>query len=204
MRPWIPITLLLLLTVPWLGCPPDDDDDDSGDDDTGDDDTGDDDTGDDDSGDDDGGDDDTGGEPGMFGYEGDATAGASGYDGWEELYLIAEKGLGDDVCRIRYDVHDTAQRDDCDGCMWAHDVVISNPTVTLDVDGACAAIGYDAAGVAALDGTAKSYGYYEEYFGHADVIMFFGKKGWEVGSFATWNHQTEHFQYDWEVGFEVY
>jgi hypothetical protein len=201
MRPWLPTLLTLLLALSFTGCTtdPDDDDDTAGDDDTGDDDTGDDDTGDDDSGDDD-----TAANTGMFGYLGDATASDAGYDGWEELYLIAEKGLGDDVCRVRYDVDATAPRDDCADCMWAHDVVVSNPQVTLDVDGACAAIGYDAAAIAALDGTTKSYGYAEEYFGHADVIMVMVKGEWSAVSFATWDDGSENFLYDWEVGFEGY
>ncbi len=206
MRTWLTLLLTGLLTLAPLGCPDDpDDDDDSGDDDAGDDDAGDDDSGDDDTAsDDDAGDDDSGGGTGMLGYYGSATADADGYDGIEELYLIADKGMGEDLCRIRYEVDATAPRDDCADCMWAHDVVFEDPEVIVDVAGACAAIGYDAAAVAALSGTTRSQGYAEEYFGHADVIMVFDGGTWSVVSFATWDHGSHLFEYDWEVGYESY
>ena len=154
--------------------------------------------------DDDAGDDDTGGTFGLFGYAGQATADAVGYAGHEELYLIGDGGAGDDLCRIRYELTRVAPREDCEPCEWAFDLVASAPEVVAESGPGCTALGYDAAGLAALDGALREYGFTFEYIGHAAVLMVHGDGGWEAVSFATWSPETGAFSYDWDVGYEEY
>ncbi len=214
--PWtwlLAITLTLALT----GCPTGDDDDTgdddtSADDDTGDDDTGDDDTGDDDTGDDDSADDDTGDDDttttgtGLLGRSGTATAGPGIYNGTEDIYLVAEKGAGDDVCRVSYDLTATGVRDDCTDCDWALDLERSGATAVVWDHADCGNllnIGSD--DVTVLDGTAVSYGYIDEYFGHASVLTeYTANQTWEVVGFASYDASGGTLVYDLEDGFIGY
>jgi hypothetical protein len=213
---WLAVAIL---GAALAGCPGDDDDDDTGDDDTsaadddtGDDDTGDDDTGDDDTGDDDTGDDDTGDDDttttgtGLFGRSGTATAGPGAYTGSEDLYLVAEKGAGDDVCRVRYDLTTTAVREDCADCDWAHDLERANATALAWEHADCGTLlGIGSDDVSVLDGTAVSYGYIDEYFGHASVLSeYTANLIWEVVGFASYDASGGTLVYDLEDGFIGY
>ncbi|MDP7115231.1 MAG: hypothetical protein QGH45_24865 [Myxococcota bacterium] len=204
-----------ILGAALAGCPGDDDDDDSsGDDDTtaADDDTGDDDTGDDDTGDDDTGDDDTGDDDttttgtGLLGCSGTATAGPGIFAGSEDLYLVADKGAGEDVCRVQYDLDTTADRDDCVDCDWAHDLERTSATALAWEHPDCATLlGLDSDDVSMLDGTAVSYGYIDEYFGHASVLSeYTANLIWEVVGFASYDVSGGTLVYDLEDGFIGY
>ena len=223
MRWTLPWLLLLTCALVLGGCPEDDDDaaddddatgdDDTGDDDTtSDDDTGDDDTGDDDTtSDDDSADDDTGDDDtaptgtGLMGRIGTATVDGPDYTGSEDLYLVAQKGAGDDVCRVRYDLGSTAVRNDCADCDWAFDLVASNAAVVAWEHPDCGTLlGIGSDDVSVLDGTAISYGYIDEYFGHASVITGYTNGTWAVLGFASYDPVSGAFSYDLEDGYVEY
>jgi len=206
------LILALMLTAIWLAVPAcnGSDDDDVADDDVADDDVADDDTGDDDTGDDDTGDDDTSEPMALKGHVGEAIADAATYDGWEELFFIADGGEGDDLCRIRYDLDSVAPRDDCDlplgDCAWGHDLVLSDVEIVAESDVGCAGFGYDAAALAVLEEGEVSYAYIPEYSGHPDVMAMYDEAGaaWQVVAFASWDEGSGAFNYDWEDGYEAY
>ena len=147
------------------------------------------------------------GEPGGEGLlylEGEAVASAGGYVGREDVLLLAELGLGDALCRIRCDVTSTASRTDCDECLWAFDLTLGPAEVLVDEGGACALAGYDAEAVAALEGATRSYGFIDDYIGHAAVLMHDQGAGWEVAAYATWSPETGAVSYQWEQGYVAY
>ena len=190
-RSWCCFLTLFLLA----GCPGRDDDE------TDDDDVVDDDSGDDDVVDDDSGDDDTQAEQALLRFDGNADVDLVAYQGSEDMAYIANLGGGPDVCRIRVDLSSTATRDDCTGCSWAFDLVVSNVEVTAESDPGCEAFGLGAAEIAALEGSTRAYGYIFEYLGHADVVMDYRKDTWEVLSFATWSDTTDALDYGWDEAY---
>ena len=210
------LLLTLLLTVLWIACPACNggDDDDVADDDVADDDTGDDDTtaGDDDDtvADDDTGDDDSAAPIALAGHSGEAIVDETSYDGWEELFIIADEGDGEDLCRIRYDLDSVAPRDDCDlplgDCAWGHDLVLSDVVIVAESDVGCAGFGYDATALAALEEGEVSYAYIPEYSGHPDVMAMYDEAGaaWQVVAFASWDAGSGAFAYTWEDGYPTY
>ena len=186
--------LFAALALVAAGCPPADGDDDSaGDDDTVDDDS----TGDDDT---------TDSRLGLSGRSGEATVDVETFAGFEEMYFVADQGLGDDVCRVHYDLTSTGVRDDCDDCDWAFDLVSDNAAIVAESDVGCSAVfGIDAANVGELDGTTVSYGYIAEYFGHASVLTQYTQGGsWEVVGFAAFDGATGALEFDLEDGFFPY
>jgi hypothetical protein len=150
---------------------------------------------------------DTGAPPhgtGLLYWEGEATVTGDTYDGHEDIALLADKGMGNAVCRIRYAVTSTALRSDCgDQCLWAFDVVLGPAEVLTDT-GACGAAGYDEAAVAALEGTSRAYGYIDDYIGHAAVLMVDLGEGWEVADYAAWTDTQGGLSYHWEQGYTAY
>jgi len=210
------VLLILLLTATWIAIPAckGDDDDDVADDDAADDDAADDDTtaGDDDTtaDDDTSGDDDTAPPQALAGHLGEAIVDETSYDGWEELFFIADQGDGEDLCRIRYDLDSIAPRDDCDlplgDCAWGHDLVLSDVVVVTESDVGCAGFGYDTAALAVLEEGEVSYAYIPEYSGHPDVMAMYDEAGsaWQVVAFAAWDETSGDFSYEWEDGYEAY
>lgn len=141
---------------------------------------------------------------GLFGRSGAATAAVGSYSGTEDLYLIGEDDS--EICRIRYDVSWVATRKDCKLCNWAADLRFDNPYIVTESDVGCAALGLGGKDVLELAGTGVGYGYVHEYYGHADVLMFFFDSDiyWDAVSFATWDETTHAFAYDWQDGYREY
>ena len=144
---------------------------------------------------------------GLLGYEGVAVADATSYSGVEELYFIANDGAGIELCRIAYDVQAFAQRNDCNDCQWAHDLEISQAAVVAEdgvgCDGISHILGFGAADVSDLDGTYLSYGYDEDFMGHAAVLMMY-VGNWNPVSYATWDEVSGDFDYDRQDGLYEY
>jgi hypothetical protein len=150
---------------------------------------------------------DTVGRTGLAGRLGSGTMDGAAYQGTEDLYLIAEDGEGEDVCRVRYSLASNGPaRTDCVACDWAFDLLVSDAQLVAENAVGCAAsLGLDAAAVVALNGTTRSYGYQEEYVGHADVLMVDNGEGvWGAVSHATFDSTTGAFGYDWQDGIVSY
>lgn len=187
----------LTLGLVAAGCPgTDDDDSGSGDDDVGDDDLGDDDAT--------AGDDDDTTTRALLAFEGSAMVDAGGYAGTEALVIEADEGAGAELCRVTYTLTSTAVREDCDLCDWAYDLVVSNPAVVTESGVGCGPFGYSADDLAALDGSARSYGYVEEYIGHASMLMVHTGTLWEGISYATFFEETGDLSYGWDDAYVPY
>lgn len=107
------------------------------------------------------------------GEEGEATASACAYDGYEDLIVFGgEGGLGDPVCLIRFTVkrvgnapagcrymnQKTAMETNC---VWTQTVEYSNPVMMVNVNDACANSGFalNAAKIAKVNGCRVAIGY---------------------------------------------
>jgi hypothetical protein len=96
-------------------------------------------------------------------------------------------------------------RTDCAVCDWAYDLSIANAAVILDEEGAClAALGVDASTVGSWDGTVRSYGYNPDYFGHAEVLMFYEDSAWGAGTYVQYDAESGELAYEWEDGEHAY
>ena len=132
------------------------------------------------------------------------------YTGSEALVFVGDEGYGQELCRISYDLTSTAPRPDCPGCGWAFDLVVSNVVVETDVDEACAlslATEFSLApSVDDLDGLALSYGYHPDYFGHAQVLMFYDEdsSAWRGLTVAVYDDQKMTIAYDLVDGLHEY
>jgi hypothetical protein len=84
-------------------------------------------------------------------------------------------------------------------------VEFSNATVVIDTDGACAKsdLAFDAARLAAIDGSSVGYGYVFEFMGHNDVLMKYdaGTALWNPFGNAVWDEETSEFHFDHRDGF---
>lgn len=152
------------------------------------------------------------GNVGVCGQRGMATVSTTTFTGYEELYVIADEGFGDDICVVRFEVTriDEAAPEGCDDptadvdCLWTHTVELSNPMVMTDVDGACAgsSLGLDAEAIAALDGTRASYGFVSEFAGHNSVVLRYDEAMGEWSPFGngTWDEEGENFRFDHRDG----
>jgi len=141
------------------------------------------------------------GKTGVCGQRGESTVSATAFEGWEEFYLLGDKGFGAEVCIVRIDVTRVGEAPaGCTDCAWSHLVEFSNPTVITDTDGACANsdLGFDTARMDALDGSRAGYGYVFEYMGHNDVLMKNepGSETWTPFGNAVWNEATDEFHFD--------
>jgi len=180
------LLLLAWLTLLAPGCPSGDDDDCAADDDS---------MSDDDVTDD--------GGMAVQRFEGTATVDGTAYAGTEALILTADQGAGAELCRIEYVLTSTAVRDDCGECLWAFDLALTEAIVTRQSGVGCEAFGYDAAAVAALGDAPRSYGYAEEYLGHANMLMYFDQS-WQALSFATFSLETNTLAYGWDDAYVPY
>jgi hypothetical protein len=140
-------------------------------------------------------------EDALLRLEGAADVGET-YVGTEAVDLLSNFGLGDELCRITYTVTSTARRDDCADCVWAFDVVLGAPTV--DYDAECAAAGYDAAAIAAIEGTTRSIGVAVDYLGHADALLLYDGRTWVSASFVDWVDAEWTLRYAWDQAYVTY
>jgi hypothetical protein len=154
----------------------------------------------------------TGGEDGfaqvgVCGQRGDATVNASAFMGFEEFYLIAEEGFGDEICVVRFEVTRVGEAPaGCDDpaadvdCLWTHRVEFSDPSVVTDVDGVCAdsQLGLDEPAIAAIDGSQAAYGYVSEFAGHNSVLMKYDDEAgmWDAYGNGRWDAAAERFRFD--------
>jgi hypothetical protein len=149
-------------------------------------------------------------ERGVCGQRGESTVLGASFAGFEEFYIIGDRGLGDDVCVVRFDVTRTGDGQagcaDLEGnpCSWTHEVTLSNPTVVLDMDGVCAnsTVALDESRIAELDGTVASYGFVSEYAGHNSVLLKYDEPSdsWIPFGNATWDDETGAFRFDNRTG----
>jgi hypothetical protein len=148
--------------------------------------------------------------PGACGERGTATANATAYDGTAEFYIIGEAGLGSDVCVIKFDVKRTgAAPANCVDpttsatCSWSHQVAFSNPTVVLNMGGACDASDsvppLDAAGRAQIATMSVGRGF-STVAGHGDSLMKYEGSMWTVVGHASWDQASGSFGYDIRTG----
>ncbi len=146
----------------------------------------------------------------LQGYTGLAMAGYDGFEGDEDMYLIAEEGDGDDICRIRYHLKETQERDDCptqghSPCIWSWDVTISEATIVSESGVGCeGAFGISSETVTELNGTSFGVGFNPDYYGHAAVMLRDAGKGWSVACFAIWDEDSGEFTYQWDQGYVEY
>lgn len=140
------------------------------------------------------------------GERGMAKASATAYEGTAEFYIIGEAGLGTDVCTIRYDVKRVeAGEAGCADCSWTHLVEYSNPSVVLNMEGACDASDsdpqLDAAGRATLDGARVSLGF-SPAAGHGSQLMKYDEsmKAWIAVGRSSWSESSGEFGYDINTG----
>lgn len=142
---------------------------------------------------------------GLLGRLGEASVSTRSYDGWEEMYLIADSGDGDDVCRIRMTYGESTARTDCALCDWAFDLTVVDASIVADTDPGClATLGYDSSTVGDLVGTTVSYGYIAEYYGHTQMLVSWNGSEWVPTSFCAFDQKTGTFTYDWEDGLVSY
>jgi hypothetical protein len=104
--------------------------------------------------------------------DGQATASACAYEGYEDLLVIGDAGLGDPVCQIRFTVkrvgnapagckytnHDTGMET---SCAWTQTLEYSNPVMMVNTNNACANSGFalNAAKIEAINGCRVAIGY---------------------------------------------
>ena len=138
---------------------------------------------------------------GLLTLIGQATVGSS-YDGTEEIRFAPTTGDAQALCSVVVPVSAAQARTDCLDCLWAFDVVLGAPTVNTDT--ACEAAGYDAQAIAALEGSVRSYGFADEYLGHAEALLVLQDDTWEPVSFADWSAKTGLLSYEWEQGYLPY
>ncbi len=151
---------------------------------------------------------------GLYGAQGSAEViPGLEYSGTEFIYLIADKGDGEVVCQVSYDLSSTGLRDDCEECLcvkkecetFAFDLEVSNVRITAESGSGCEALGMDEAALAELEGSTLSYGYNGDYFGHAPVLIWEDPElGWTVVAFADFDPETGVFTYNWERGYYEY
>lgn len=146
-------------------------------------------------------------EEGVCGQRGRSTVDADSFEGYEEFYIISDKGFGDDICVVRFDVKRVgAGPTGCDDpaadvdCLWTHEIEYSNPSMVTDVNGVCAKseLGLDAEAIAEIDGKRVAYGYVSEYVGHNSVILQWDEATmmWGPAGNATWNEDDGSFRFD--------
>jgi hypothetical protein len=143
---------------------------------------------------------------GVCGQRGvESVVSASSFEGYEEFYLINDRGIGMDVCVVRFSVNRVGEAPaGCTDCAWSHRVAYSNPEVLTDVDGVCSTseLGMTAAKIAELDGSELSYGYVDEYAGHVSVLLKYEEASttWEPNGNASWNAESGMFRFNKRSG----
>ena len=143
---------------------------------------------------------------GVCAQRGMATATATNYDGYEELTLIGDEGLGDPVCVVRFTVKRVGNAPaGCTDCSWTQLLEYSNPMTLTNVEGACAHsdLALDAAAIANIDGSRVAIGFAREYQGaHGSARMKYSDAmmKWDVYGNATWDEATSTFRYEYRDG----
>ena len=148
---------------------------------------------------------------GVCGQRGEATVNATTFEGFEELYVIADEGFGEDICVVRLETMRVGDAPEgCDDptadvdCLWTHLVELKNPVVVTDVDGACAKSGFglDGEAIAELDGSQAAYGFVSEFAGHNSVLLRYDEAMGEWSPFGngTWDEAAESFRFDHRDG----
>jgi hypothetical protein len=154
---------------------------------------------------------------GVCGQRAEAMVTASTYAGYEEFYMVSQEVVDDGrldefICLVRFDVTrvGTAPAGCVDlenvPCEWTNQVEFSNPTVLMDVDGACAKneLMWNAAWREGINGTRASYGYVDMYQGHDSVVMKAagtpGSETWAVYGRGAWDPMTGDFSFDNRLG----
>lgn len=137
----------------------------------------------------------TTGDQALLRAVGQATVGDPGFSGTERLLLLP-KGQSDEaasLCTISVTLTQAGERSDCGECVWAYDLLASDPQV--EVDGRCDDAGLDADSVV---GVPRAYGYAEEYIGHSSVLMVELDGLWQGITYATWDEDSGALSYDWD------
>jgi len=137
---------------------------------------------------------------GACGQRGSGTASTTSFDGFEEFYIVSDRGFGEDICVVRFPV--TRQGDTpggCEDCLWTHLVGYEMPSVIINVDGVCenSELGMDSAKIAEIVSSTPAYGFVSEYSGHNSVLMkYIDTTGsWEPNGNATWDMMTSEFRF---------
>ena len=144
---------------------------------------------------------------GVCGQRGRSTVDTTRFEGYEEFYIIADRGFGDDICVVRFDVKRVGEAPaGCDNptadvdCLWTHLIEYSHPTVMTDVDSVCAKSQrkLDAAAIDAIDGSRAAYGFVSEFAGHNSVLMKYddAKMMWDAQGNATWDESASALRFD--------
>lgn len=146
--------------------------------------------------------------PGLTGLQGrtvQAQVVEGDFEGQEEVYFVSDSGLGTDICRYQYTLSSLRGREDCDSCDWAFDLSISGVELLLEEEPGCiATLGMDSLTLESLEGQVVSYGYTEEYFGHAQVVLMEVGSAWVAVANAAWEPSTGAFSFDWREGYVGY
>jgi hypothetical protein len=148
---------------------------------------------------------------GVCGQRGEAMVNATTFTGFEERYVIADEGFGDDICVVRFETMRVGDAPEgCDDptagvdCLWTHMVELTSPTIVTDVDGACAKSGFglDAEAIAELDGSRAAYGFVSEFAGHNSVVLRYDEAmgDWSPYGNGTWVEAAEMFRFDHRDG----
>lgn len=137
----------------------------------------------------------------LEGRYGTATVELDSYLGEEEWFFIGEDD--EEFCRISYTLTSTGTRTDCEDagyfCSWAFDLVISE--AALINDNGCADFGVP--DVSTLNGTTLSYGFIDDYFGHAATLMVGSPDTlFQPEAFGLW--EEPKFLYEWDVAYHEY
>ena len=127
----------------------------------------------------------------------------------ETRILVADGGLGDNICEVQFDVNRvSAGQAGCDECEWTHTVQYSNPVVLTDVDGVCgnSERGLDEAAIAEIDGSEVSVGFAAEVQGHGGALMTYdpATETWFYNGSASWDPDTGEFSLNNRQGFCFY
>ncbi|MBN1335389.1 MAG: hypothetical protein JXB39_05465 [Deltaproteobacteria bacterium] len=142
----------------------------------------------------------------LKGLRGEAVVDALSWDGTETWYVTADKGMGDDLCLVTWDISSTTVRTDCLDCDWAFDLVRTDPRVDVDADPGCEALlGVTPDVLAAIHGSTVTWGYVSEFYGHAQMLMTWTEAdGWGPAAYASYDESTEVFHYDDQDGYVTY
>jgi hypothetical protein len=135
-----------------------------------------------------------------------ATATTTTYEGTDTYALRDQGGLGVDICQVKFDVKRVAAAPaGCPGCLWSHQVELSNPMTLTDQNGACAKsdLGFSMTKINSLDGSRISIGFVEEFEGaHASVVLKYSDETatWKRHSYATWDETSHAFRFENRYG----
>jgi hypothetical protein len=156
---------------------------------------------------------------GVCGWRGSAMASATTFDGYEERFILGDEGLGGPVCVVRYDFKkvsmtpqpgcNVCEGTNCTPCEWTHVVEYSNPTVMLDMNGACAnsELGFTTAKIQSYVGMRPSIGFVREVLGaHGSAMMKYdtAMQKWDVFGNATFDPAMGRFNHDYRDGICLY